>query len=56
MDIEKVILVEIACAKKEPQLYKSVKEHMIHKPCEIAKIPSPCMKNRSCTQFYPKKF
>jgi len=56
MDINKVILVEIPCAKEDPELYAYVKEHMLHGPCRISKISSPCMKNGSCSRFYAKKF
>jgi len=56
IDIDKVISAEIPCAKEDPKLYNCVKEHMIHGPCGISKTSSPCMKNGSCSRFYPKKF
>jgi len=56
MDIDKVISAEIPCAKEDAELYNCVKEHMIHGPCGISKTSSPCMKNGSCSRFYPKKF
>jgi len=56
LDIDKVISAEIPCAKKEPQLYACVKEHMMHGPCGLSNRSSPCMKNGSCSRFYPKKY
>jgi len=56
LDIDKVISANVPCAKKEPQLYACVKEHTIYRPCGLANISSPCMKNGSCSRFYPKKF
>jgi len=56
LDIDKVISTEIPCAKKEPQLYACVKEHMMHRPCGLSNRSSSCMKNGSCSRFYPKKF
>jgi len=49
LDIDKVISTVIPCAKKEPELYACVKEHMIHEPYGLANISSPCMKNGSCS-------
>lgn len=39
-----------------PKLYASVTSFMIHGPCGFARPNSPCMKDRRCTKFYPKKF
>jgi len=56
MDIDKVISAKIPCPKVDLELNACVKERMIHGPCGISKISSPCMKNGSCSRFYSKKF
>jgi len=56
-DIDKIICVEIPDPNKHIELYNLVKSHMIHGPCGLARLSSPCMtKNNKCSKFYPKNF
>ncbi|KAI5442706.1 hypothetical protein KIW84_011659 [Lathyrus oleraceus] len=55
-DIDKIISCEIPNPELHPRLYKLVKQHMMHVPCGLARLSSPCMKNKKCSKFYPKKF
>lgn len=55
-DIDKINSCEIPNPELHPRLYKLVKQHMMHGPCGLARLSSPCMKNRRCSKFYPKKF
>ena len=55
-DINKVICAEIPNKEEQPMLYDAVKNFMLHGPCGNANQKSPCMKNRRCSKFFPKKF
>ncbi|KAI5416332.1 hypothetical protein KIW84_041405 [Lathyrus oleraceus] len=54
-DIDKIISVEVLDPLKEPKLYKLVKSHMVHGPCGLENLRSPCMKDTKCSKYYPKK-
>ena len=55
-DIDGVISAELPDANLYPKLSKAVTTYMIHGPCKITRISSPCMTNGRCLKFYPKKF
>jgi hypothetical protein len=54
--VNSVIVAELPDQKIYPKLYASVTSFMIHRPCDFARPNSPCMKDRCCSKFYPKKF
>lgn len=55
-DINKIISVEVSDPLKDPKLYNLVKTHMVHGPCGLVNLNSPCMKDMKCSKYYPKKF
>jgi hypothetical protein len=54
--INSVICAELPDKDLFPKLYSTVSNFMIHGPCGHAFPKSPCMKDRKCSKFYPKKF
>ena len=54
--IDDLICAQLPDPLKYPLLYETVTKFMIHGPCGIATLRSPCMQNGRCTKFYPKKF
>lgn len=55
-DINNIICVEIPDPIIHSALYNLVKAHMMHGPCGLSRMTSPCMKNRKCSKYFPKKF
>ncbi|XP_072088230.1 uncharacterized protein [Arachis hypogaea] len=55
-DIEKHIIVEIPDENRRPNLHGAVQNYMVPGPCGPYNKNSPCMKNGSCSKFYPKEF
>ena len=54
-DIDGIISAEIPNSIEQPQLYEFFKKLMMHGPCGHANIKSPCMKDRKCSRYFPKK-
>ncbi|XP_072087121.1 uncharacterized protein [Arachis hypogaea] len=55
-DIDKHITAKILDENERPNLHGAVQNYMIHGPCGPYNKNSPCMKNGSCSKFYPKEF
>lgn len=46
IDIDKIISYKFLNPDLHPRLYNLVKQHMMHDPCELSRLSSPCIKNR----------
>ncbi|XP_025607776.1 uncharacterized protein [Arachis hypogaea] len=55
-DIDKHITAKIPYENERPNLHGAVQNYMVHGPCGPYNKNSPCMKNGSCSKFYPKEF
>ncbi|KAL8151562.1 hypothetical protein V2J09_021370 [Rumex salicifolius] len=55
-EIDDIISAEIRHIIKYPEPHKLVTEHMVHGPCRIENMKSPCMINRECSKNFPKPF
>nr|ADB85380.1 putative retrotransposon protein [Phyllostachys edulis] len=54
--IDSFVCAEIPDPQLDPLGYALVSEHMMHGPCGLLNDRCPCMKNGSCSKFYPKSF
>ncbi|XP_045821889.1 uncharacterized protein LOC123914761 [Trifolium pratense] len=54
--IDSVICAELPDKNLFPKLYSTVCNFMVHGPCGSSFEASPCMKDKHCSKFYPKKF
>ncbi|PNY08839.1 ATP-dependent DNA helicase PIF1 [Trifolium pratense] len=54
--IDSVICAELPDEHLFPKLYALVSQFMIHGPCGLGFLSCPCMKEKRCSKFYPKKF
>lgn len=55
-DIDRFITAEIPDPIYEPLLYQTITSCMIHGPCGLLNLKSPCMKDGKCSKHYPKSF
>jgi hypothetical protein len=55
-DINQIISAEIPNPQTQKELYNLVTKHMMHGPCGVPGINSPCIKNDRCSKFFPKKW
>jgi len=55
-DIDRIIYAEILDEVREPELFKVITSLMIHGPGGVQNKKCPCMHNRKCTKYFPKKF
>lgn len=55
-NITRFISAEIPDPVNEPLLYQTITTSMIHGPCGLLNIKSPCMKDGKCSKRYPKPF
>jgi hypothetical protein len=54
--INSIISAELPDEGKFPKLYEAVCKFMIHGPCGTTVKYSPCMKDKRCSKYFPKKF
>ncbi|XP_026398220.1 uncharacterized protein LOC113293999 [Papaver somniferum] len=54
--IGSIISVEIPNPKENKDAYDAVCNYMLHGPCGHAKPNSPCMRDKKCTENFPKKY
>nr|XP_043639114.1 uncharacterized protein LOC122610187 [Erigeron canadensis] len=55
-DVDRVISAEIPNQKEDPVLYELVKQFMMHGPCGTDNLSCPCMVQRKCSKYLPKKW
>lgn len=55
-EIDHIITAEIPNESTDPDLYKIVSNFMIHGPCGVQRLSSPCMVHQKCSKYFPKKF
>jgi hypothetical protein len=54
--IDNIIKVEIPDLHRDPIAYETVKLYMMHGPCGVDNLRSPCMKNDKCSKHFPKRY
>lgn len=54
--IDKIISAEIPDKETDPNLYEIITKNMVHFPCSLHNINSPCMIDGKCTKRYPKTY
>ncbi|XP_021979624.1 uncharacterized protein LOC110875727 [Helianthus annuus] len=54
--IDPFISAEIPDKKEDPELYSLVTDYMIHGLCGNANLNCPCMVDKRCSKYFPKKF
>ena len=52
--IDSLISAELPNPEQDPNLYNIIKNQMIHGPCGLLNLESPCMIKNKCTKKYPK--
>ena len=54
-DTDQVISAEFPDPLKDPQLFQTIKENMVHGPCGALNPKSVCMERGRCKQRYPRQ-
>ncbi|XP_074327851.1 uncharacterized protein LOC141665769 [Apium graveolens] len=56
LNVDKYVSAEIPDPLLDPAGYAAVKEFMIHGPCGLENLKSPCMRDFRCIRHFPKKY
>ncbi|XP_074323024.1 uncharacterized protein LOC141659973 [Apium graveolens] len=56
LNVDKYVSAEIPDPLLDPAGYAAVKEFMIHGPCGLENLKSPCMRDFRCIRYFPKKY
>ncbi|XP_019184379.1 PREDICTED: uncharacterized protein LOC109179329 [Ipomoea nil] len=54
--MDTIISAEIPDKHSDIEYYQAVEEFMLHGPCGVARIKSPCMANGKCSKHFPKRY
>ncbi|KAF5818603.1 putative helitron helicase-like domain-containing protein [Helianthus annuus] len=54
--VDQYITAELPDPVANPTLYRIVTDCMLHRPCGLARMTSPCMKDGVCSNNFPKPF
>ena len=54
--IDKIVSAEMPDPITHPLAYQTVSTSMIHGPCNVLNVNSPCLKNGKCSKKYPYAF
>ena len=55
-DYDSIVCAEIPDQQQFPELYKAVTTLMMHGPCGLSNLKSPCMVDGKCSKQFPKEF
>ncbi|XP_013639239.1 PREDICTED: uncharacterized protein LOC106344395 [Brassica oleracea var. oleracea] len=55
-EVDEIISAELPNKEEDPVAYDLVTKHMIHGPCGLLNLNSPCMENNVCTKKYPRPY
>ena len=55
-EVDEIISAELPNKEEDSVAYDLVTKHMIHGPCGLLNLKSPCMESNVCTKKYPRPF
>uniref|UniRef100_A0A0D3BDU0 Helitron helicase-like domain-containing protein n=1 Tax=Brassica oleracea var. oleracea TaxID=109376 RepID=A0A0D3BDU0_BRAOL len=55
-EVDEIISAELPNREEDAEAYNLVTKHMIHGPCGVINLKSPCMENKVCTKKYPQPY
>lgn len=55
-DIDSIVSAQLPDPNLYPELYETVVSCMLHGPCGLNNVNSPCMVDEKCSKRYPKEF
>ena len=55
-DCDSIVSAELLDSQRYPGASATIERHMIHGPCGLLNLESPCMVDERCSKRYPKEF